>query len=51
MALWFQIRLQSSAPSHASWAKQIASVALYATAIPAAYIRPAASLALIGLLR
>ena len=49
MALWFQIRTQSSAPAHASWAKQIASVSLYVAAIPAAYIRPAASLVLIGI--
>jgi uncharacterized membrane protein len=49
MALWMQIRAQSSAPAHASWAKQIASVALYLTAIPAAYYRPAVSLALIAI--
>jgi uncharacterized membrane protein len=49
MALWFQIRTQSSAPAHASWAKQIASVSLYVAAIPAAYYRPAASLVLIGI--
>ena len=49
MALWMQIRAQSSAPAHASWAKQIASVALYLAAIPAAYYRPAASLALIAI--
>ena len=48
MALWFQIRSQSSAPAHASWGKQIASVSLYLLAIPAAYVRPGASLALIG---
>ena len=49
MGLWMQIRSQSSAPSHASWGKQIASVSLYVAAIPAAYVRPAASLALIGI--
>lgn len=49
MALWFQIRLQSSAPAHASWSKQIASVSLYLLAIPTAYYRPAASLALIAI--
>jgi uncharacterized membrane protein len=49
MALWFQIRRQSSAPAHASWGKQIASVLLYSAAIPVAYYRPAASLALIGI--
>src|ERR1700734_3689930 len=48
MALWYQIRLQSAAPAHASWGKQIASVLLYVAAVPVAYIRPAASLALIG---
>ena len=49
MALWNQIRLQSGARANASWGKQIASVLLYLTAIPAAYYRPAASLALIGI--
>jgi uncharacterized membrane protein len=48
-ALWIQIRAQSSAPAHASWAKQIASVTLYLIAIPVAYYRPAASLALIAI--
>jgi uncharacterized membrane protein len=49
MALWTQIRAQSAAPAHASWSKQLASVSLYLMAIPAAYYRPAASLALIGI--
>jgi uncharacterized membrane protein len=49
MALWDQIRRQSAAPAHASWGKQIASVALYLAAIPVAWYRPAASLALIGI--
>jgi uncharacterized membrane protein len=49
MALWSRIRAQSAAPAHASWGKQIASVSLYLAAIPAAYYRPAASLALIGI--
>jgi uncharacterized membrane protein len=49
MALWSQIQKQRSTPSHASWGKQIASVSLYLTAIPVAYYRPAASLALIGI--
>jgi uncharacterized membrane protein len=49
MALWTQIRLQSAAPAHASWGKQVASVLLYLAAIPVAYFRPSASLALIGL--
>ena len=49
MALWIQIRRQSVRPAHASWGKQIASVSLYLAAIPVAWIRPAASLALIGI--
>ncbi|MFZ1084877.1 MAG: TMEM175 family protein [Terracidiphilus sp.] len=49
MALWSQVRLQSEAPAHASWGKQIASVSLYLAAIPVAYWRPFASLALIGI--
>ncbi|MGA2340415.1 MAG: TMEM175 family protein [Terracidiphilus sp.] len=49
MALWSQIRRQSVRPAHASWAKQIASVSLYAAAIPVAWVRPAFSLALIGI--
>ncbi len=48
MALWTQIRAQSGTPPHVSWGKQIASVSLYLAAIPVAYYRPAASLALIG---
>jgi uncharacterized membrane protein len=48
MVLWMQIRSQSSAPAHATWGKQIASVSLYLLAIPMAYYRPAASLALIA---
>jgi uncharacterized membrane protein len=48
MALWMQIRAQSMAPAHASWGKQIASVSLYLLAIPAAFVRPWISLALIG---
>jgi len=49
MALWSQIRSKSTASAHASWGKQIASVVLYLTAVPAAYIRPAVSLALIAI--
>jgi uncharacterized membrane protein len=49
MVLWTQIRALSAAPAHASWGKQIASLALYLAAIPVAYYRPAASLALIGI--
>ncbi len=49
MALWFQIRRQSARPAHVSWGKQIASISLYLAAVPVAYLRPAASLALIGI--
>jgi TMEM175 potassium channel family protein len=49
MALWTQIRAQCGPLRNASWGKQIASVLLYLTAIPVAYYRPAASLALIGI--
>jgi uncharacterized membrane protein len=49
MALWAQIRKQSSAPAHFSWGKQILSVLLYLAAIPVAYYRPGASLMLIGI--
>jgi uncharacterized membrane protein len=49
MTLWIQIRRQRAAPADASWGKQIASVALYLAAIPVAYYRPSASLALIGI--
>ena len=48
MALWTQIRSQSSKSAHASWGKQVISVLLYLAAVPAAYIRPAASLLLIA---
>src|ERR1700722_18166202 len=37
MALWVQVRAQSAAPAHATWWKQIASLALYVGAIPAAF--------------
>lgn len=49
MALWSQIRCTNGKRSQISWGKQAASVLLYAAAIPAAWYRPAASLALIGL--
>jgi uncharacterized membrane protein len=49
MALWSQIRSKRTSSAHASWGKQIASVVLYLTAIPMAYFRPAASLALIAI--
>ena len=48
-ALWGQVRKLSTAPAHASWAKQMTSIALYATAIPAAYWRPLAALLLISI--
>lgn len=40
-----QVRRNSTATPHSSMAKQITSVLIYAIAIPAAYIRPALSLA------
>jgi uncharacterized membrane protein len=48
MALWTQIQSQSATRAPATWGKQIASVLLYLLAIPVAYLRPAASLGLIG---
>ena len=48
MALWSQIRCTRAA-SQISWGKQAASVLLYAAAIPAAWVRPSASLALIAI--
>jgi len=48
IALWVRVRRQSAAPTHASWGKQVTSIVLYVTAIPAAYWRPAASLVLIS---
>lgn len=48
MALWSQIRC-TRASSQISWGKQAASVLLYAAAIPAAWIRPSASLGLIAI--
>ena len=48
MALWSQIRCSSGKRSQISWGKQAASVLLYAAAIPVAWYRPGASLALIG---
>jgi uncharacterized membrane protein len=47
--LWVQVRKQSTAPTHASWAKQATSVGLYIAAIPAAYWHPIASLVLISI--
>jgi uncharacterized membrane protein len=48
MALWTQIRAQSGTPKNASWGKQAWSVGLYLAAVPVAYYKPMASLALIG---
>jgi uncharacterized membrane protein len=48
-ALWVQVRAQSAVPPHATWGKQIASVSLYLAAVPIAYYRPAASIALIAI--
>ena len=48
-ALWVRVRQQSAAPTHASWGKQVTSIVLYVTAIPAAYWRPTASLVLISI--
>jgi len=47
MVLWTQVRSRSDAPPHASSQKQIASIALYAVAVPLAYYKPAVSLAVI----
>jgi uncharacterized membrane protein len=49
MLLWMRIRRRSEGAPHASRAKQLWSLALYAAAIPAAYVRPALSLALISM--
>ena len=49
MALWTQIRSKSTRSAHASWGKQVTSVLLYLSAIPVAYYRPEASLALIAI--
>jgi uncharacterized membrane protein len=47
-ALWVQVRAQSAVPPHATWGKQIASVSLYLAAVPIAYYRLGASIALIA---
>jgi uncharacterized membrane protein len=49
MMLWMFVRAQSVAPPHARWGKQLWSVGLYLAAIPVAFYRPTASLALIVL--
>jgi uncharacterized membrane protein len=43
------VRSNSTVPPHASWGKQIASVALYASAIPIAFYRPSISLVMIAI--
>ena len=48
MVLWTQIRSTRGVGLQISWGKQVASVLLYAAAIPAAWLRPYASLALIA---
>ncbi len=48
MALWIQVRSKSHERAHASFAKQLSSVLLYLAAIPVAFYRPAASLALLA---
>jgi uncharacterized membrane protein len=47
--VWIQVRKRSTAPTHSSWARQATSIGLYVAAVPAAYWRPAASLALIAI--
>ena len=47
-ALWKQIRSQKAGDSQRTGRKQVASILLYATAIPAAWYRPLLSLALIA---
>ena len=46
--LWGCIRRRSDSPAHASHGKQLTSLALYAAAVPAAYVRPALSLSLVS---
>ena len=48
MLLWGCTRRRSDARAHASRGKQLSSLALYAVAIPAAYVRPALSLGLLS---
>jgi len=48
MALWSRIRARNGDLVTAGWGKQAASVLLYLAAVPAAFYRPAASLALIA---
>ena len=49
MALWSQIRARNGEVVQISWTKQVVSVLLYLAAVPAAFYRPAASLALIAI--
>ena len=46
--LWSQIRAQNGDAVQMGWGKQAASVSLYLAAVPAAFYRPEASLALIA---
>jgi len=48
MVLWAMVRAQSVAPPHATWGKQLSSLALYLGAMPMAFYRPAVSLAMIA---
>jgi uncharacterized membrane protein len=48
MAVWTQIRSSRGEAPQISWGKQVASVVLYAAAIPAAWVRPYAALALVA---
>jgi uncharacterized membrane protein len=45
--LWLAVRRHSRIPPHASWAKMMSSTVLYLLAIPVAYYRTSAALALI----
>ena len=45
--LWLTIRKRSSVPPHATWTKLASSLTLYGLAIPAAFVRPAYSVALL----
>lgn len=49
MVLWMLVRAQSAVPPHARWGKQLWSLGLYLSAIPVAFYRPLASLALIAI--
>lgn len=49
VVLAFRVRRVSDAPAHSSWFKQVGSLVLYAIAIPAAYVTPRLSLALLSI--